>query len=144
MYVRKQHIFCLQVPSTMPGVWCNSMGSLPTWLPISANLTEYNDEQRGRFITGEYKSREEVCVSNMLNNIEKQDVQNRHTSQKPIFLYKVDERLFPLPIKGIIKRSSHENYQSTKIVDNSAYQYSNSFYGSFNLCQHFKKKYIKR
>ena len=105
MYVRKQHIFCLQVPSTMPGVWCNSMGSLPTWLPISANLTEYNDEQRGRFITGEYKSREEVCVSNMLNNIEKQDVQNRHTSQKPIFLYKWMRDCFRYRSRGLLREA---------------------------------------
>jgi hypothetical protein len=41
----------------------------------------------------------------MLNNIEKQDVQNRHTSQKPIFLCKVDERLFRYRSRGLLREA---------------------------------------
>ena len=47
------------------------------------------------FITGDYRSREEESVSNMLVKLELQELKERRTSQKLICLYKVVEGLVP-------------------------------------------------
>ena len=56
------------------------------WDPyIATNINKFERIQRQtvRFITGDYKSREEGCVSsNILKNIKLQDLQTRCTSQQ--------------------------------------------------------------
>ena len=55
------------------------------------NRLERIQRQAARFITENYRSREEGSVS----NIDLQELKERRTSQKPIFLYKVVEGLVP-------------------------------------------------
>ena len=51
--------------------------------------------QSARFITGDYKSREEGCVTRMLKDLQLQSLQDRRRSARLIFLYKVAEGLVP-------------------------------------------------
>ena len=47
-------------------------------------------QQNGtRFITGDYKSRHEGAVTNMLKNLDLPTLQERRTNAKLVFLYKV-------------------------------------------------------
>ena len=48
-----------------------------------------------RFITGDYKSRHEGAVTNMLNDLDLPTLQDRRTNAKLVFLYKVVEGLVP-------------------------------------------------
>jgi hypothetical protein len=48
-----------------------------------------------RFITGDYKSRHEGAVTNMLNDLDLPTLQDRRTNAKLVFLYKVVEGLIP-------------------------------------------------
>jgi hypothetical protein len=59
------------------------------------NRLERIQRQAARFITGDYRSREEGSVSNMLEKLDLQELKERRTSQKLIFLYKVVEGLVP-------------------------------------------------
>jgi hypothetical protein len=52
--------------------------------------------QSARFITGDYKSREEGSITKMLVELELESLQSRRTSQRLIRLYKVVEGLVPL------------------------------------------------
>ena len=66
-----------------------------TYAETNINRLEKIQRQAARFITGDYRSREEGSVSNMLAQIEVQELKERRTSQKFIFLYKVAEELVP-------------------------------------------------
>ena len=116
------------------------------------NKLERIQKQAARFITGDYKSREEGCVTNMLNKLELQDLKGRRTSQKLIFLYKVVEGLVPaIEPEDYLKRSRQrraitarkfDDYQTTNIIEkqvrnnskcfdippSKTQQYSNSFF----------------
>ena len=48
-----------------------------------------------RFITGDYKSRHEGAVTNMLKDLDLPTIQDRRTNAKLVFLYKVVEGLVP-------------------------------------------------
>ena len=60
------------------------------------NRLERIQRQAARFITGDYRSQEEGSVSNnMLVKLELQELKERRTSQKLIFLHKLVEGLVP-------------------------------------------------
>jgi hypothetical protein len=61
-------------------------------------LKESNDKQQDSLQeTTQYRSREEgFCDSNMLVKLDLQELKERRTSQKLIFLYKVVEGLVPV------------------------------------------------
>ena len=48
-----------------------------------------------RFITGDYKSRHEGAVTNMLNDLDLPTLQDRRTNAILVFLYNVVEGLVP-------------------------------------------------
>mgnify|MGYP001822749514 CR=1 FL=1 len=48
-----------------------------------------------RFITGDYKSRQEGAVTNMLKDLDLPSLRDRRTNAKLVFLYKVVEGLLP-------------------------------------------------
>ena len=121
---------------------------------IDANKLERIQRQAARFITGDYKTREDGCVTDMLAKLELQELKARRTSQKLIFLYKVveglvpaidpDDFLKPARPRRTITAKKFENYQATNIVEkqvrnntrcfdiptSKTQQYSNSFFVS--------------
>ena len=100
------------------------------WDPYTVtNMNKLERIQRiaARFITRDYKSREDGCVSNMLAQLDLQDLQSRRTSQKLIFMYKVVEGLIPaIHLDEFLKKSrpkrnitakKFEGFQTTNIVE---------------------------
>ena len=125
------------------------------WYPYTEtnnNRLERIQRQAARFITGDYRSREEGSVFNMLVKLDLQELQERRTSQKLIFLYKVVEGLVPsiepddylkkARPKRSITAKKFVNYQATNIVEkqvknntkcfdipsSKTHQFSNSFF----------------
>jgi hypothetical protein len=91
------------------------------------NRLERIQRQAAGFITGDYRSREEESVYNMFVKLDLQDLKERRTSQKLIFLYKVVEGLVPAiepddylkkaRPKRSITAKKFENYQATNITE---------------------------
>ena len=92
------------------------------WDPyITSNINKLERVQRqaARFITGDYRSREDGCITNMLAKLELQDLKTRRSSQKLIFLYKVVEGLVPaIEPEDFLKKSRPKRKISTKKFDN--------------------------
>ena len=65
------------------------------YMETNINRLERIQRQAARFITGNYRSREEGDVSITLVKHELQELKERRTSQKLILLYKVFEWLVP-------------------------------------------------
>ena len=67
------------------------------WDPYTSNINNLERIQRraARFITGDYKTREEGSVTKMLNDLKLENLQLRRTSLRLVFLYKVVEGLVP-------------------------------------------------
>ena len=59
------------------------------------NKLERIQRRAVRFITGDYKTREEGSVTKMLNDLKLQNLQLRKTSLRLVFLYKLVEGLVP-------------------------------------------------
>ena len=51
--------------------------------------------QAARFITGDYRTREEGCVTSMLQSLELSSLENRRSTNRLIFMHKVVEGLVP-------------------------------------------------
>ena len=100
------------------------------WDPYTTsdiNKLERIQRRAARFITGDYKTREEGSVTKMLNDLK--NLQLRRTSLRLVFLHKVVESLVPainpseLLVKGKPKRKikpkRFDNFESANIVNNS-------------------------
>ena len=110
-------------------------------------------QRRGaRFIKKDYKSREEGCVTKMLQELELTSLEDRRRQQRLIFLHKVVEGQIPAmppldylefnkdkrqikPKKfsdcvttNIVEKSSRNNSRSLKIPEAQTEQYKNSFF----------------
>jgi hypothetical protein len=84
--------------------------------------------QAARFITGDYHTREEGCVTKMLQDLELQSLQSRRKANRLTFLYKVVEGrvpaipghdiLTPTRVKRNIKLRTFADCTSTNILEN--------------------------
>ncbi|XP_052777822.1 uncharacterized protein LOC128215143 [Mya arenaria] len=103
------------------------------WYPyLKCDIDRLERIQRigARFITGDYKSRQEGCVSQMLQNLQLRSLQERRRHLRLIFLYKVveghvpaidiDQFLKTQRPKRTIRAKKFEDYINTNIVENSA------------------------
>lgn len=66
------------------------------WDPYTTsdiNKLERTKRRAARFITGDYKTREDSSVTKMLNDLKLENLQLRRTSLRLVFLYKVVEGL---------------------------------------------------
>ena len=98
-----------------------------SYTETNINRLERIQRQTARFITGDYKSREEGSVSYMLLKVELRELKERRTIQKLIFLYKVVQGLVPAiepddylkktRLKISITAKNIENYQAINIVE---------------------------
>ena len=88
------------------------------WDPyLSSDIDKIERVQRqaARFITGDYKTREEGCVTKMLDHLELRPLQERRSSSRLIFLYKVVEGLVPaIPPEEYFKPAKHKRRIKTK------------------------------
>ena len=93
--------------------------------------------QAARFITGDYKTREEGCVTKMLENLALRPLQERRSASRLIFLYKVveglvpaippDEYLKPAKHKRRIKTRQYSDFQSSNIIDRHIVNHNKGF-----------------
>lgn len=96
------------------------------WDPyLTSDIDKIERVQRraARFKTGDYKTRDEGCVTKMLDHLELQPLQERRSASRLIFLYKVVEGLVPaippeehfkpakqLSPKGILKQDNSVDF----------------------------------
>ena len=76
------------------------MKFLDTLLQMSKGRLRFRKLERvqrkaARFITGDYRTREEGCITCVLQSVELSSLENRRSSNRLIFMYKVVEGLVP-------------------------------------------------
>ena len=126
-----------------------------TWDPYyiqDINKLARIQKQAARFITGDYKSREEGCVTKMIHDLGLVSLQERRSFNCLVFFYKVveglvpaippEEFLRPTRQKRQIRAKTYTNFVTSSIIDsqvtnnNRSYkvdqckteQYRNSFF----------------
>ena len=83
----------LYIPCTLNfRLWIYCVGPLPKQ---DIEKLERVQKQAACFITGDYRTREEGCVTGMLQSLELSSLENRRSSNRLIFMYKVVEGLVP-------------------------------------------------
>ena len=101
------------------------------WDPIlvkDINKLEKVQRQAARFITGNYSSRDQGCVTKMLQDLDLSSLQDRRKNNRLAFFYKMVEGLVPAmpchdfltPVrksKRNIKPRTFSDYESTNIID---------------------------
>ena len=105
-------------------------------------------KQAARFITGDYRTREEGCVTGMLQSLELSSLENRRSSNRLIFMYKVVEGLVPaIPPNEFLKptrqkrqvKAKHfESCETTNILDRHISNNNRSF-----IVEHCKTEQLK-
>ena len=91
------------------------------------NKLERIQKQAARFITGDYKSREEGCVTKMIHDLGFESLQERRSFNRLVFFYKVVKGLVP-PIppekflqptrqKRQIRAKTYTNFATSNIID---------------------------
>ena len=100
------------------------------WDPyIKSDIDRLERVQRSaaRFITGDYKSRHEGCVTNMLDDLDHPSLEERRRQQRLTFLYKVvkghaiiiDHYLRAQNSKRTIRVKQNEDFVKKNIVERS-------------------------
>ena len=74
------------------GLQCYNLGPILYSRHIKLERTQ---RQAARFITGDYKSREEGCVTKMIHDLGLEYLQERRSFNRLVFFYKVVEGLVP-------------------------------------------------
>ena len=105
-------------------------------------------KQAARFITGDYRTREEGCVTGMLQSLELSSLENRRSSNRLIFMYKVVEGLVPaIPPNEFLKptrqkrqvKAKHfESCETKNILDRHISNNNRSF-----IVEHCKTEQLK-
>ena len=101
--------------------------SLSFFLSIDIDKLERVLRQAARFITGDYKTREEGCVTRMLETLELSSLEQRRSINRLVFMFKVveglvpaippDDFLKPQKPKRQIKSKKYTDYISKNLVD---------------------------
>ena len=99
--------------------------------------------QAARFITGDYKSRNQGCVTDMLTKLKLPPLQDHRRTNRLIFLFKVAEGLVPaLPPteylsnvkpKRRIKAKQFKDCNTSNIIDNQVINHDRGF--AINKCK---------
>ena len=72
-----------------------------------------------RFIIGNYRTREEGCVTGMLQSLELSSLENRRSPNRLIFMYKVVEVLVPaIPPNEFLKPTRQKRQVKAKYFEN--------------------------
>ena len=93
--------------------------------------------QAARFITGDYRSREEGSVTKMLEMLDLQSLENRRSASRLVFFYKVVDGLVPavspeeflmsVKQKWIIKTKKFSDYKSSNIIERHIINHDRGF-----------------
>ena len=107
------------------------------YLTKDINSLEKVQRQAARFIQKDYKSRDEGCVTKMLNDLELPSLQQRREFNKLVFLFKIAggmvpainscDYLTPQKPKRRIKAKKFNEYQCTNLVDENVTNNSKCF-----------------
>ena len=107
------------------------------YLQKDINSIEKVQRQAARFIKRDYKSREEGCVTNMLNDLDLPSLQQRREFNKLVFLFKIAggmvpainscDYLTPQKPKRRIKAKQFSDYQCSNLVDKNVTNNSRCF-----------------
>ena len=107
------------------------------YLQKDINSIEKVQRQAARFIKRDYKSREEGCVTNMLNDLDLPSLQQRREFNKLVFLFKIAggmvpainscDYLTPQKPKRRIKAKQFSDYQCSNLVDKNVTNNSSCF-----------------
>ena len=98
------------------GIWINHMGTI---YKTRNNKTGEYSKKGSRFITKDYKSREEGCITKMLNELNLPTLQSRRHKQRLIFFYKVVEGQVPaMPPDLFVKYQKSKRQIRSKKLDN--------------------------
>ena len=93
------------------------------WDPIlvkDINKLEKVQRQAARFVTGDYSSREQGCVTKMLQDLQLPSLQDRRKTNRLTFFYKVVEGLVPaMPCHDFLTpvRKSKRNIKPKTFID---------------------------
>ena len=118
------------------------------YLKQDVEKLEKVQKQAARFITGDYRTREEGCVTSMLQSLELSSLENRRSSNRLIFMFKIVEGLVPAippseflkPVKEKrqVKVKRFENCETTNILDRHTSKNNRSF-----AVEHCKTEQLK-
>jgi hypothetical protein len=110
--------------------------------------------QAARFITGDYRSQDEGCVSSMLKTLELQSLQDRRKTNRLTFLYKVvggkvpalpcHDILTPARNKRNVKPKPFNDYQATNIQENQVTNNTKCFITFVCKTEQFKNSFFPR
>ena len=85
------------------------------YLKQDIDKLERVQKQAARFITGDYKMREEVCVTRMLETLELSSLEQRRSINRLVFMFKVVEELVPaIPPDDFLKPQKHKRQIKSK------------------------------
>ena len=71
-----------------------------------------------KLLTGDYRTREEGCVTGMLQSLELSSLENRRSSNRLIFMYKVVEGLVPaIPPNEFLKPTRQKRQVKAKYFE---------------------------
>ena len=97
------------------------------YLKQDAEKLEKVQRQTVRFITGDHRTREEGCITGMLQTLELSSLKNRRSSNRLIFMNKVVEGLVPAistseflkaaKLKRQVKVKRFENCETKNFLD---------------------------
>ena len=89
------------------------------YLKQDIDKIECVQRQAARFITGDYKTREEGCVKRMLETLELSSLEQQRSINRLVFMYKVVERLVPtIPADDFLKpQKPKRQIRSRKYTD---------------------------
>ena len=89
------------------------------YLKQDIDKLERVQKQAARFITGDYKSRDEGCVTRMLETLELSSLEQRRSVNRLVFMYKVVEGLVPaIPADEFLKpKKPKRQIRSRKYTD---------------------------
>jgi hypothetical protein len=113
-------------------VFFSNRGAI-VWDPYTTCTSDINKLERiqrraARFITGDYKTREEGSVTKMLNDLKLQNLQLRKTSLRLVFLYKLVLSSLLMSLVHVVYGSHTIAPRFEKKTSEWWYQYLSSMY----------------
>ena len=89
------------------------------YLKQDVERLERVQRQAARFITGDYRTHEEGCITSTLQSLELSSLENRRSTNRLIFMYKVVEGLVPaIPPNEFLKPSRQKRQVKVKNFEN--------------------------
>ena len=115
---------------------------------------ELIQRQAARFITGDYNTREQGCITKMLADLELLSLKERRSMNRLIFFFKVVEGLFlpiapedflkPIRQKRHIRAKKYSDYQSSSIIERQVINHDKCFIVEKAKTEQYKHSFFTR